>query len=186
MNGGAQPKQLLEFGGATLLRRAAQTAIAANFNSVTIVLGANAERLCREVEDLPVEIALNENWQSGMSSSIKTGLSSFVDENAADAAIFTLCDQPLVSVELLQRLCEVFARAGKTIAACEYDGTFGVPAVFARAHFAELTNLRGDEGAKKIIKKYIAETIFIRAPEAAFDVDTRRDYEKLKRAAKKV
>lgn len=186
MNGGAQPKQLLEFGGATLLRRAAQTAIAANFNSVTIVLGANAERLRREVEDLPVEIALNENWQSGMSSSIKIGLSSFADENAADAAIFTLCDQPLVSVELLRRLCEIFACAGKTIAACKYEGTFGVPAVFARAHFAELTNLRGDEGAKKIIKKHIGETIFIRAPEAALDVDTRRDYEKLKRAAKKV
>lgn len=180
---GEQPKQLLEFGGATLLRRAAQTAIAANFNRVTIVLGANAARLLRQVEDLPVEIALNENWQSGMSSSIKAGLAALAEnENAADAAIFTLCDQPLVSAQLLRRLGEIFARPGKTIAACEYARTFGVPAVFARRHFAELSNLRGDEGAKKIIKKYIGETIFICAPEAAIDVDTWRDYEKLKQA----
>lgn len=186
MNGGEQPKQLLEFGGATLLRRAAQTALAANFNRVTIVLGANAARLRREVEDLPVEIALNENWQSGMSSSIKTGLAALAeDENAADAAIFTLCDQPLVSAELLRRLGEIFASAGKSIAACEYARTFGVPAVFARAHFAELSNLRGDEGAKKIIKKYIGETIFIFAPEATLDVDTWRDYKKLKQSSEK-
>lgn len=178
MNGAA--KQLLEFGGKTLFRRAAETAIEANFYSIVIVLGANAERMRKEIEDLPVQIAVNKNWETGMSSSIKAGLSAFSNEENIDAVVVTLCDQPFVTTKTLRGLCETFAETGKSIVACRYEKTTGVPALFARAIFDDLMNLQNDEGAKKVIKKYEAETAVILAPEAAFDVDTARDYEKLK------
>ncbi len=178
MNGEA--KQLLEFGGKTLLRYAAETAVEADFYSVVVVLGADAENLRKEVEDLPVQIAVNENWKIGMSSSIKIGLSAFSNKENIDAVVVALCDQPFVTTKILCELCNVFVKTEKIIIACEYENTIGVPALFARAVFADLTNLRADEGAKKIIKKYEAETAVILAPEAAFDVDTTRDYENLK------
>lgn len=56
---GNYPKQLLEFHGESLLRRAAQTALNAVCRPVCVVLGANAERLRIEIADLPVEIAEN-------------------------------------------------------------------------------------------------------------------------------
>lgn len=175
MSGGS--KQMLEFEGRTLLRRAAETALLAGFSTV-VVLGANHQRLRREIDELPLAIAINENWAGGISSSIKKGLSVFSEENP-DAVIVTLCDQPLVTAQILLRLRDAYAAAKKPIAASRYKNTVGVPALFAREVFAELENLRDDEGAKKIIKKDEARVTLIDAPEAAFDIDTRQDFERL-------
>lgn len=175
-----EPKQMLEFQGKTLLRRAAETALQSGFSTV-VVLGANHQNLRREIQDLPLKITVNKNWESGISASIKTGLSAFSGENP-DAVIITLCDQPLVTTEVLRRLRDAFIETGKPIAASKYEKTVGVPALFAREIFAELENLQADEGAKKIIKKDMNRTSLVAVPEAAFDVDTSHDFENLKRA----
>lgn len=174
-----EPKQMLEFQGKTLLRRAAETALQSGFSTV-LVLGANYQNLRKEIEDLPLKITFSKIWESGISSSIKAGLSAFSGENP-DAVIIMLCDQPLVTTEVLHRLRDVFIETGKPIAASEYENTVGVPALFAREIFAELENLQADEGAKKIIKKDMNRTSLVAAPEAAFDVDTLQDFENLKK-----
>ena len=177
MNG--EPKQLLEFEGKTLLRRAAETALSSGLRPVVVVLGANAEKLLPEIKGLPVLPAINENWASGMGGSIKTGLSVLLAENRGiEATILMLCDQPFVTAETLNRLVETFQKTKKPIAACQYSDTIGVPTLFAREMFAELSDLQGDAGAKAVIKKHadIAQTP---APEAAFDVDTQADFQKL-------
>jgi molybdenum cofactor cytidylyltransferase len=177
MNG--QPKQLLEFEGKTLLRRAAETALSSNLRPVVVVLGANAEKSLPEIKDLPVLPAINENWASGMGGSIKTGLSVLLAENTdIEAAILMLCDQPFVTAETLNRLVETFQKTKKPIAACQYSDTLGVPALFAREMFAELSALQGDAGAKAVIKKH-ANVAQSPAPEAAFDIDTQADFQKL-------
>lgn len=175
-----EPKQMLKFRGKTLLRRAAETALQSEFYSTVVVLGANQEKLRKDIEDLPLRITVNENWESGISSSIKKGLSALSEENP-DAVMIMLCDQPFVTTEVLQRLRDAFIETKKPIAASEYENTFGVPALFGREIFAELSNLQNDEGAKKIIKKDINRIAFVAVPEAAFDVDTLQDFEKLKR-----
>lgn len=175
-----ESKQLLEFHGKTFLRRSAEIAVAANLHSTVVVLGANSENLRKEIDDLPVRIAVNEKWATGMSLSIKTGLAEFITEENLDAVVIMLCDQPLVTTETLDNLCEAFVRTGKPIAACEYENTVGVPALFSSEVFAELMNLHESDGAKKIIEKYEGKTVLVAAPEAALDVDTLEDYEKLK------
>ncbi|HEX8565344.1 MAG TPA: nucleotidyltransferase family protein [Pyrinomonadaceae bacterium] len=178
MNG--EPKQLLEFEGKTLLRRAAETALSSGLRPIVVVLGANAEKLQPEIKNLPVLTAINENWATGMGGSIKTGLSVLLGENRGiEAAILMLCDQPFVTAKTLNRLVEAFQKTKKPIAACQYADTIGVPALFAREMFAELSDLQGDAGAKAVIKKHAAEVAKTPAPEAAFDVDTQADFQKL-------
>jgi molybdenum cofactor cytidylyltransferase len=100
-----QPKQLLEFEGKTLLRRAALTAIESVCNPVIVVLGANFEDTKKEIEDLPVEICFNENWQTGLSSSIKKGLEKLSETNSEiSAAVLMLCDQPLIEVTAINKI----------------------------------------------------------------------------------
>ncbi len=50
-----EPKQLLIYEGESLLRRAANTALASQCRPVIIVTGAHRERVEREVADLPLE-----------------------------------------------------------------------------------------------------------------------------------
>lgn len=178
MNGA--PKQMLVYEGKTLLRQVVETALESNFETTVVVLPADSKVFCREIEDLPVKTAINEHVEIGISSSIKTGLSALSGENPG-AVIIMLCDQPLISSEILQKLGGVFVQTGKPIVACEYENTFGVPALFARAFFPDLMNLSEDQGAKKIIEKYREQTEFVRCPEAGTDVDTFDDYQNLVR-----
>lgn len=60
------PKQLLVVRGRTLLRHAAEEAVAAGCRPVVVVLGAYADRLAREIVDLPVMVAHNMAWRAGM------------------------------------------------------------------------------------------------------------------------
>lgn len=177
-----EPKQLLKFKGQSLLRRAAETALKTDCRPVLVVLGANAERLRSEVEDLPLIIEINQNWARGMGGSLKTGLSKLLEiETESDAVIVSLCDQPRVAAEIYNRLIILQQETGKPIVASEYENITGVPALFARVMFDELLSLQGDTGAKFVIKKYADSVEKISVSEAASDVDTKQDYERLLR-----
>lgn len=178
---GNSPKQLLDFHGKTLIRHSAETALAVGCDYTVVVLGANADLIRKEIEDLPVEIVVNEDWASGMSSSIKSGLKHLLEINTNLSAVcLYLCDQPLITSNILKNLQQEFFNTEKKIIASKYDETFGVPALFENSLFDELLNLNNQTGAKKLIGKYKSDTGFIHIPEAAFDVDTVEDYERLK------
>jgi molybdenum cofactor cytidylyltransferase len=175
-----RPKQLLKFRDKTLIEKIAETALKTNLNTV-VVLGANAEKIKTAIENLPVKIAINENWQSGMASSIVTGLEKSLEiEPNLSAVILLLCDQPFITKATILRLVESREETNKTIIASEYKNMLGVPALFSREVFKELLNLEGDVGARFLIKKYESENLAkISVPEAAFDIDTEEDFERV-------
>jgi molybdenum cofactor cytidylyltransferase len=176
-----EPKQLLEFQGKTLLRRAVETAVESICEPVIVVLGANFERTKAEIENLPVEIVFNHDWQSGLSSSIKTGIENLL-KIAPDvvATVITLADQPFVTVNHIYLFAEKFEQSKSLIIAAEYNKTRGVPALFSRQIFDDFKELSGDKGAKAIIEKHRKLLATIDLPEAAFDIDTPQDFLKLK------
>ena len=172
-----EPKLLLEFKGKTLLRRAVETAIESVCKPVVVVLGANFEKTKAEIEDLPVEICFNENWQSGLSSSIKTGIENpQTIEADISAVIITLADQPFITANHINNFAEKFYESKKLIVAAEYDGTIGVPALFAKEIFDDFYELSGDKGAKLVLEKRRETLETIELPEAALDIDTPPDF----------
>lgn len=172
------PKQLLPYVGQTLLRRAAETAVASQGRPVVVVLGAAAQ-LCRaELEGLPVHIVENPEWEQGMSGSLSVGMEALLEVTAHSvrAVIFMLCDQPLVSANLLNALIQTHGVTGKCIVASAYAGTRGVPALFCKELFSHIDALRGNEGAKKIIAGNPDEVVSVDFPGGAVDVDTPESY----------
>lgn len=176
-----EPKQLLQFEGKTLLRRAVETAVESIFKPAVVVLGANFERAKAEIEDLPAAIVFNEDWQSGLSSSLKIGIENLrqIAPNVA-AAVIALADQPFVTAQHLNLFAEKFYQSNNSIVAAEYNETLGVPALFSRNIFEDFSDLAGDKGAKPIIEKHCERLSTIALPEAAFDIDTPQDFLKLK------
>ncbi len=141
-------KQLLQFRGETLLRRSAKNALAVS-NRVVVTLGARSEILQKEIEDLPVQIAENKDWETGMSGSIKIGLEKLLaDDDGLKAVILMVCDQPFVEEILLSEIIEKFEQTNSLIVACEYQETLGVPALFSAKLFPELLALDSQKGAK--------------------------------------
>lgn len=168
-------KQLLEFRGKTLLHRAVKALVETACDPVVVVLGAEIDRSKTEIEDLPVTVIVNDDWESGMSSSIRIGLEKLLLlEPDIDAVMIMLCDQPFVTAEKIGLFIEEFKRKNPAIMAAKYNEVLGVPALFSRTMFGELANLEGDKGARDLIRK-TDSIIAIDLPEAAFDIDTRED-----------
>lgn len=173
------PKQLLRIDGITLVRRAAEIALASRCQAVYLVVGAAAEALRQELSGLDLEVVENPGWETGLAGSIRVGIEAVrAARPELDAAILAPVDQPRLHTPLLDRLIEVFEGGERGIVACSYAGTVGAPALFARAHFPELTALRGDRGAKSLLEAHAAELAQVPFPDGATDLDTPEDFQR--------
>jgi molybdenum cofactor cytidylyltransferase len=174
------PKQLLQFRGQAFLRRAASVALEAGCRPVVVVTGANAAACRESLRGLDVLEAENQQWESGMSSSVRVGIEALVTPNPRIAAVvLMLCDQPFVTRDVIVGLVRAHYETGCSIVASRYGGSYGVPALFDKAHFAELATLKGAAGAKQVIQKHLQKVQLLPFPEGEIDVDTPDDFARL-------
>ena len=147
---------------------------------VIVVLGSNVAQLEKEIDDRKVHIAENKDWQEGLASSIRSGLETLQHiAPTADGVILMVCDQPHISPDLLNELIAVQCKTEKTIIASQYKDTVGTPAIFHRSLFAELLELKGEAGAKKIMENHPVNLGTVRFEKGSIDIDTEKDYEAL-------
>jgi len=171
MNGS---KQLLKIGGESLLRRSVTTALHLHCPTVT-VLGANFQQHKREIGDLNTEIVFNLDWKKGMGNSLKFGLNHLHHNYPTlEGVVIMVCDQPYLNTEVLYKLIKYF-EVGHDIVASSYRDTLGVPVLFGRDYFKELTKIPDEKGAKYLLKKY--ESYPVQFPEGATDIDTDEDWD---------
>jgi molybdenum cofactor cytidylyltransferase len=173
-----RPKQLLQYHGKSLLCRAVDTALATQCRPVVVVLGSGGDELSGQISETGASIQINPNWQNGIGSSIKIGVSA-IAEAKCDAVMLVLCDQPLVKSHALEELVRKRQATGKPICAASYSGTFGTPAVFSASLFDELLQLSDSQGGKVVIARHLAETELVELADAAMDVDTEDDFKRL-------
>ena len=172
------PKQLLPYRGSTLLRHAVDTALASPCRPVIVVLGAAADRAGALLADLPVECAINSEWQRGMGASIRIGLRHILKTQNPAAIMIMLCDQPAVTPEILNKLLNAHQNEA-SIVASNYDGIAGVPAIIGRHWFGELLTLDDSAGARFLFKNHPQSVSTIRFTQGSIDVDTPADYARL-------
>jgi molybdenum cofactor cytidylyltransferase len=174
-----QPKQSLLFEGQSLLRRAVGTALAAQLGPVAVVLGAHQAQLDPQLAGLPATRLANPHWAEGLASSVRLG-GQWADGQRADGVLFILCDQPHVTPALLQQLQAQWLASGRPLVASQYaNGQQGVPLLVARPLFAELAQLQGDAGAKKLLAQHPNLVATVPFALGQVDVDTPADYARL-------
>ncbi|WP_460207203.1 nucleotidyltransferase family protein, partial [Scytonema sp. NUACC21] len=120
------PKQLLQYQGKSLISHMVRQAIASGCNPIIVVLGAYADRIRPEVEMLNTPIIENQNWSIGMSTSIRCGIEALNEMNPnVEGVVLMLCDQPLVSTQIINQLLATYKTTGQQIIASEYAGVQG-------------------------------------------------------------
>ena len=173
-----KPKQNLVYKGKTLLQRAIKAGLDSACNNVMVVLGANLDSIKPTITHSRVRIIYNQDWEEGMASSIRIGISTIQRlEPKTTSVILMLCDQPFVDASLLNELVQ--KKSLKGIVASSYNGITGAPVLFDAAYFGELLLLKGQEGAKKLLLKYPNDIDTVSFPLGSIDIDTIEDYEKL-------
>lgn len=164
-----RPKQMEELAGESLLARSVRVAGEAGLGRVYAVVSADDSAVIAEARGLGCEVVLNREAEEGMASSIRAGVRALGD--GATGAMVMTCDQPAVSPAHLRLLA---AGADGEVAASAYAGRRGVPAYFPASVFAELLELRGDQGARELLRS--ARTFELQDGE--LDIDTAEDLER--------
>ena len=166
-------KQLVRVNGRPLMHTAVSRAVELAGHSVTVVLGAQAGELAPLLKHSPASVAVNRDWAEGIASSIREGLTHA--PSTADGVLIVLADQAAVTTEDLRRLAGAWRRNPTSIAAAQYAGSVGVPAIFPRWCFRELNELRGDRGAQVLLQRHVDRVVRLPMPSAELDIDRPED-----------
>jgi molybdenum cofactor cytidylyltransferase len=167
------PKQLARVKGRPMLHDCVGRAVEVAGHSVSVVLGAHANELAAALRHSPATIVINRDWEHGLASSVRAGVSQV--PGSVDGVLLLLADQPNVSTEDLRRLAGAWRRQPELIAAAQYGGIVGAPAIFPRSCIPELMQLNGDQGARALLHRYPDRVARVPMPSAAIDIDTPED-----------
>jgi CTP:molybdopterin cytidylyltransferase MocA len=144
------PKALVEYEGSLLVERAVRTARAV-CDPVLVVLGAQAVDVWRTADLDGATVLANRDWETGMASSLRTGLDGLRGwPGRVDAALVTLVDMPGMTPRALRALAA--HAAPDALAIATYDGVRGHPVLLGREHWAGVAaTATGDEGARRYL-----------------------------------
>ena len=152
------PKALVEFEGSLLVERAVRTATAV-CDPVLVVLGAQAVDVWRTADLGGATVLANKDWETGMASSLRTGLDGLRGwPGRVDAALLLLVDTPGMTPEALARVAE--HASPDALAVATYGGVRSHPVLLGRDHWAGVIGTAtGDEGARRYLAEHGATEI---------------------------
>jgi molybdenum cofactor cytidylyltransferase len=169
-------KQLLPLGKSTMVEQALDNLLSSAVDEIIVVVGYRAEEVTETISAKPVKIVFNPNYGEGMSTSIIAGL--ILVDPRAQTLMLALGDQPFVNSQTINRLIAEFHKHDKGIAVPTFKGKRGHPVIFAIKYKPELLKLKGDIGARGIIKHHPDDVleVAVDAESVVSDIDTRDDY----------
>ncbi|MGG1573942.1 nucleotidyltransferase family protein [Fictibacillus sp. NRS-1165] len=176
------PKMMLRHQGRTLIQHVIEAAVNSDVDGVAVVINPDVDGLLAEATMAGVnKIFLNYQSNQGLSASVKSGL--YVLPAEAEAAIFLLGDQPLISSREINLLLEEsHADHSHSVYQSSYFGKRGHPVLFHRKMFNRLLEIKGDKGGRDLVKKYTDEVKIVEmGRNYPFDIDTMADFKKLLR-----
>lgn len=166
------PKQLAQLRGTPLLEHVVDSLLSVPaLDPIIVVLGANADRIERQLDLAGVEVAIAADWQEGISTSLRAGVAA---AGEADAVLIALGDQPLITPQVIAAVLDR-ADGPSPAARATFDGSPGHPVVIKRRLFAAVQQLRGDEGARDLLEAEGVAAIECGHLASPHDVDTPDD-----------
>ncbi len=136
------------------------------------MIGAAHSTCADALANEPVRTIYNPAWREGMAASLRQGLAAMSD--GADAFLLALADQPAITVADLSSLIEAWRIHSDEPAAAEVAGMLMAPAVVPAKLKPQLMALRGDAGARSILRDAPAVSR-VAMPSASVDIDTPDD-----------
>jgi len=174
---GEQPKLLAELGGRPLLEHAVRAQCAVpELERVVIVLGAHADEVLERVDFGRAEPVVCEEWREGQGASLRRGAQEVA---GAEKVLVTLGDAPLVTPALISHFLDQPAGTRAV-----YGGRPGHPVVLGPTHLRDIARLRGDHGARDLLRG--GRTIECGHLGSGRDVDTPQDLEAIRNEARTV
>lgn len=165
-------KQILPVYEVAMLKHVVNELLKTQFHPITVVLGANKEKVVPVLKDMPIGIIDNPDWKNGgLGSSIRMGLvGSYLLTKGFDALIFVAADMPTVTAEALYELVNI--STNNTDKSFVYYKKNEFPFLVKSELFESLLDLNDDkpfEVLNKASNTLVLDTLFT-------DINTPEDY----------
>ena len=177
------PKGLAPFRGKTLIEHVlTELRAESSLSEVAVVVGANAEALEHVVSEQGARVHRFSEWERGMTASLREGVALAQGLGASAVLVCTL-DQPAANRVHFARMI-ARRRAGASLVASRYEGALGIPVLFDRLHFAEISALPDAARGKDVVLAHAASERFaaVALEGGGLDVDTPEDLGRVTRA----
>ena len=142
--------------------RAVENSRDAGIDKVFVVLGA-------WVGEVPnAELIINQNWQEGMGSSLRVGLTELIPKIEIEEVLVSLVDLPDLNGALFSKI----AKSPGHLVAATYKGVRGHPVKIERRHWIPIIEtLSGDSGAKDYLNSHASELVLVEVGDLATGED---------------
>jgi len=147
MNG--ENKLTKKIQGISLINHSVKNILTSSIDELIIVLGYQKEIIEKLIDkNEKIKFVFNKNFENGMASSIKTGLSNLSEKT--EAFFICLGDMPIVNSDIYNQLIQ--SRNNKEIIVPTYKEQQGNPILFSKSIKMKIMTIQGDVGAKKILE----------------------------------
>ena len=178
-------KLVKEINGMPLIKHSIKNILGSAIDEIVIVIGYNNSLIENIIEkNKKIKFIYNDDYETGISSSIKKGLSNISDK--AEAFFICLGDMPNVNQNIYNKLIKTRYKYNKKLVTKKkkeifipiFEGKEGNPILFSRFMKEEIFNIDGDFGAKKIIENNKNKILHvpIKSSGVVLDFDTQKDF----------
>ncbi len=167
-------KQLMKFGGSTFLEDTIK-----KFNvycqDIVVSLGFHKDTIREHIKEIGFEFQEIRDYREGMSASFRE-----TRPFNADYFLVVPCDLPLIEDNSIEIILKAYRGNKGEIIVPRFMGKKGHPVVFPIALQSSFKNIKGDIGARDIIKEKGCVYVDLDDPGIIADIDTLNEYIKIK------
>ena len=160
-----------------LINHILKSLIRSKVNKIIVVLGHENRKIKKiALKSKKIIFVFNSNYAKGISTSIKCGLKKISKKNIG--FLITHADMPLVSKTILNTLCSALKSKNKEIFVPVYKKKIGNPLAFKYLMIKSLKKIKGDKGAKKLIRsnKSKVQLVKMKSKTILIDFDQLKDF----------
>ena len=160
-----------------LINHILSSLIRSKINKIILVLGYDANKIKKiSRKNKKIIFVLNKNFKNGISSSIKAGLKKISKNNKGFIIVHS--DMPFVTKLNLNKIHKSILRKKYLVHALKFKNKIGNPIGFDISLLNKFKKIKGDVGAKFMVKRLKKNTNFIkvRSNKIFKDFDLKKDF----------
>jgi molybdenum cofactor cytidylyltransferase len=170
------PKLLLPFSGKTMIEKVIENIARSEVFRTLVVLGSYRDEILGVIRDLPISHCYNENYRSGMLSSVKCGFRNLPMHY--DAVLVFPGDQPMIEPEVINEIIKAYREKGKGIVIPVHRKKRGHPLLIDFKYRDIVDKISDGEGLHSLANTYQEDVLEVKtkSPGILKDFDTKEDY----------
>jgi len=170
-------KLLKKFRGKPLINHILKSLIKSKVNKIIIVLGYDHIKIKKLIlKSKKITLIINRNYKKGISSSIKLGLKKVSKNNKGFMIVQS--DMPYIKSSHIDKIKTSILKENKLVHALKFKNRLGNPIGFNIKVLNKFKKIKGDIGAKYMVKRLKRNTNFINVVSKKFfkDLDLKKDF----------